>query len=197
MLKLKKIAITGGVASGKSTACQLFQELGAYVVSADAIVHKLLDSKTDLGQQIIRTLGSDIVQHGTISRQRVAEKVFQDPKQLEQLERILHPVMLQMVEESYRKASEARKYTSFVVEIPLLFEIGKETEFDVVIAVVADEEIAKRRFVAAGHTSQEYERRMSRQLPPSLKSAKAHYTLTNNGSLEEFREQVKKLNALI
>jgi dephospho-CoA kinase len=196
MLRLKKIAITGGVASGKSTVCQLCQELGACVVSADAIVHELLSPKTDLGQQIIRTLGSDILQKGKISRELVAGKVFQDPKRLEQLERILHPAVLQSVEESYRKACQAGKYTAFIAEIPLLFEIGKETEFDVVVAVIADEEIAKKRFQTSGHTNQEYERRMSRQLHPSIKSAKAHYTIINNGSLKELRQQVKTLSEL-
>ena len=54
MLKLKKIAITGGVASGKTSVCQFFQELGAYVVNADRIAHELLKPDTDLGQQVIR-----------------------------------------------------------------------------------------------------------------------------------------------
>ena len=195
MLTLKKIAITGGVASGKSTVCQLFQELGACVESADAIVHQLLDPKTDLGQQIIRILGPDILQNGKISRQRVAEKVFQDSKLLKQVENILHPAVLERVEEKYRKACRAGKCSLFVVEVPLLFEIGKETDFDVVIAVIAEEKIAKERYLASGHTTQEYERRMSRQIPPSMKSSRASHTITNNGSLEDLRTQVKAIKA--
>ena len=68
MLKLKKIAITGGIASGKSTVCRLLGELGAYVVSADAIVHELLKTDTDLGQRIVQQFGPDILESGQIDR---------------------------------------------------------------------------------------------------------------------------------
>jgi len=91
MLKLVKIAITGGVASGKSSVCRFFQELGAYVVNADAIVHKLLDPSSDLGKQIIQLFG-------TLSRKRLSEIVFEDPEKLEKLEKLLHPAVLKKIE---------------------------------------------------------------------------------------------------
>jgi dephospho-CoA kinase len=197
MLELKKIAITGGLASGKSTVCQFFQELGAYVVNADTIVHELLKPQTDLGQKIIHLLGSDILQNGKIDRQAIARKVFQDRDQLRKLENILHPAVLTEIAERYQKACLEKKYTSFVVEIPLLFEIGAEKFYDVVITVLTNENTAKARFQAAGHTEQEYEERMSRQLPPKTKAQKANYTIINNGSLSHLLNEVKKLNTLI
>ncbi len=57
MLKLKKVAVTGGLSCGKSLVCRILQELGAYVVSADNIVHQLLSSDTNLGQEVIKLLG--------------------------------------------------------------------------------------------------------------------------------------------
>jgi dephospho-CoA kinase len=197
MLKLKKIAITGGVASGKSTVCQLFQKLGAYVVSADAIAHELLDPRTDLGRQILSKLGNDILQNGDISRPLVAEKVFRDPERLHELEKILHPEILRRIEREYESACRAESYTSFIVEIPLLFEIGAEKFYDVVLAVIADEEIARDRFYKQGHSTHQYEKRMSRQWPPAKKSAKANYTIKNNGSLDDLKSQVEQLNAEI
>lgn len=197
MLKLRKIAITGGVASGKSTVCQFFQELGAYIVSADAIVHELLDPQTDLGRQIIHILGPEILQNGTINRRVMAEKIFQDAHLLRDIERILHPAVLQRIQQRYQEACQDGKYASFVVEIPLLFEIGAEPFYDAVIAVIADERIAKKRFQAVGQTEQEYERRMNRQLAPSVKSAKAHYTILNNSSLKDLRREVERLNAIL
>ncbi len=192
MLKLKKIAITGGVASGKSTVCQLFQKLGAYVVSADEIAHELLDPNTDLGRQILNKLGKDILQNGEISRRLVAEKVFRDPKCLHELEQILHPEILKRIEREYESACLARRYASFIVEIPLLFEIGAEKYYDVVIAVIADEKIAKKRFCG---TVEEFKRRMNRQLTPEEKVIKAHFIIKNNGSLDDLKIQVEKLNA--
>lgn len=197
MLKLKKIAITGGVASGKSSVCQLFKELGAFVVNADAIVHELLAPNTDLGQQIIRTLGPDVISEGKISRRIVAEKVFKDPKSLEALERLIHPAVLKEIEKSYLDASKRGGYSSFVVEMPLLFEIGNQGSYDVIVAVVADEAVAKKRFMTAGFQPEEYDQRMRRQINPQEKALRADYVLYNQGSLADLRKQVIALNQTI
>jgi dephospho-CoA kinase len=113
------------------------------------------------------------------------------------LENILHPALLQEIAMRYKKACQEKKYTSFVVEMPLLFEIGAETFYDVCITVLADEQTAKKRFQARGHTEQEYEERMSHQLAPPIKAQKAHYTIINNGSLTDLRHEVQQLNTLI
>lgn len=194
MLELKKVAITGGLASGKSTVCQFFQELGAYVVSADAIVHGLLKPQTDLGQKILRLLGSDILQNGKIDRQKIAEKVFRNPDQLIKLEQLIHPAVLEEIARLYEQVRREKKYTLFVVEMPLLFEIGAEPFYDASIAVVTDATAAKKRFMAAGHTQQEYEERMRRQLSPEDKATRARYTLLNNGSKADLRKEVEKFN---
>jgi dephospho-CoA kinase len=194
MLELRKVAITGGLASGKSTVCQFFQELGAYVVNADAIVHGLLKPQTDLGQKVLRLLGSDILHNGSIDRQKVAEKVFRNPDQLRKLEQILHPAVLKEIARLYDQVRHEKRYTLFVVEMPLLFEIGAETFYDASIAVVADVAIAKKRFQAAGHTEQEYEERMGRQMSCADKAKKAHYILLNNGSKADLRKEVEKFN---
>lgn len=196
MLKLKKIAITGGVASGKTSVCRFFQELGACVVNADAIVHELLKPDTDLGQQIIRQFGPEIINHGQISRRIIADQAFKDPKQLQKLEELIHPAVLRKIEELYTAAS-SKDFSSFVVEIPLLFEIGAENFYDVIVAVLADEAYAKKRFEQAGFQETEYDLRMKRQLEPKQKAAKAHYTIYNNGSIEELRHEVVKLNRII
>lgn len=194
MLKLKKIAITGGVASGKTSVCQLFKELGAYTVSADAITHKLLDPKTDLGQQVIQQFGPEILKNGQIDRKVVAKRAFEDEEQLKNLEKILHPAVLETIKEHYKAACKANTYTSFVVEIPLLYEIGAQDSYDLVIAVLADETEAKKRFKQAGFQETEYDLRMKRQLSIKQKAAKANYTIINNGSLEDLKSRVQDLN---
>ncbi len=196
MLRLKKIAITGGVASGKTSVCRFFKELGAYVVNADAIVHELLKPDTDLGQQLIRQFGLSIINNGQISRKVIADQAFKDPKQLQKLEELLHPAVLRKIEELYTAACKG-EFSAFVVEIPLLYEIGAEDFYDIVVAVLADEAQAKRRFEQAGFQETEYDLRMKRQLEPKQKAAKAHYTIYNNGSIEELRYEVVKLNRII
>jgi dephospho-CoA kinase len=197
MLKLKKIAITGGVASGKSSVCRFFEELGACVVNADELVHDLLVPDTALGQQVIQILGLNVVSEGKISRRIIAEKVFKNRQLLEALEKLLHPAVLKKIEERYAEASRTGEYTFFAVEIPLLFEIGNEGFYDIVVAVLADEAIAKKRFAAAGFQQEEYDRRMHRQMNPHQKALRAHYTIHNNGSLEDLQRQVIALNQTI
>lgn len=197
MLKLKKIAITGGLASGKTSVCRFFEECGAYVVSADALVHQLLVPETDLGQQVLRSFGRDLLKDGKIDRKRLAEKVFQHPEQLRDLEQLVHPVVLKKIEELYGQACKAGKYSSFVVEIPLLFEIGAEGNYDATIAVLTTEERSRKWFERAGHKSTEYDLRMSRQLPAEQKAKKADYTIQNTGSLADLQRAVSSLNHLI
>lgn len=197
MLKLKKIAITGGVASGKSTVCQFFKELGAYVVNADAIGHELLNPDTNLGQQIIRLLGPEILKSGQISRSLIAEKAFKDEELLKKLEAILHPPIVQRIEELYHQAQKEEKYTSFVVEIPLVFEIGIESFYDITITVLASEREAKKRFVKSGFLESQYENRMNRHLKPEQKASKSNYIIQNNGSIEDLKNQVIQLNRTI
>ncbi len=196
MLDLKKIAITGGVASGKTSVCQLFKELGAFVVSADAIVHELLTPETDLGQQIIRSFGSDLVKNGKLDRRLLAERVFHDPERLRQLEQLIHPVVLRRIEELY-SAVKDEKYTSFVVEIPLLFEIGASSFYDITVAVLSDEESSRSRFEQAGYESTEYDLRRLRQLSPKEKAKRADYIIQNKGSLSDLRKEVLSLNRII
>ena len=193
MLKLKKVAITGGVASGKSTVCKVFQDLGAFVIDADAIVHELLSLDTDLSQKIIRLLGKDVLENEKLSRRLIADKVFKDPELLHALEKLLHPAVLHKLEESYHSACQNGRKGLFVAEIPLLYEIGQEGSYDAVIAVLASDEKSRERFQRAGHSDQEYDRRMKRQWHPDEKASRANYTINNDGSFEDLRRKAAEL----
>lgn len=193
MLKLKKIAITGGIASGKSTVGRFFQKLGAYVVDSDEIVHKLLSPETVLGQQIIKLLGPEIVENGRFNRKIIAEKVFKDHTKLQALEQLIHPSVLNDIESVYQKIEKQNKYHLFVVEVPLLFEIGADKFFDYVIAVIADPEQCKQRLKENKISPDEYTSRMQRQISPEIKAKKAHTVLHNNGTLQELQEKVETL----
>jgi len=192
VLKLRKIAVTGGLSCGKSQVCRFFKDLGAYVVSADDVVHQLLSPKTSIGQQVIALLGSDIVNADHIDRSAVASHVFQNPDLLAKLEALLHPAVKREIDRHYQEACHQAKASLFVAEIPLLFETGAQEDFDYTIAVIADPEACKERFKqTTGYGQEEFSQRMKRQMSPDEKAALADFTLTNNGSLNDLEKTVK------
>jgi len=194
MLILKKVAITGGLSTGKSSVCKILQEKGAYVVSADDIVHQLLNPQTAIGRQIIELLGPGIVDGTQFDRKKIAKVVFENKKNLKILEQILHPAALQEIEDRFNQIKDQKKYTLFVAEIPLLYEIEKQHQFDIAVVVTSEPQIAQNRFQEkTGHPLEEFEKRMTHQLSLEEKAAKADYVIANNGSLAELENQVNRL----
>ncbi len=184
MLKLRKIAITGGIASGKSTICRLLQKHQAYIVDTDTIVHQLLASDASVKEKITQLFGQEIETKGKIDREKLADKVFSDKQKLLQLESIIHPHVFQTIEKIYQKISPQGQYKYFVVEIPLLFETKKQKEFDFVICVNAtDENIAKRKQMPVTQRAQ-------RMLPLQEKIKLSDYVIENNGSIQELESQI-------
>ncbi len=194
MLKLSKVAVTGGLSCGKSSVCRFFKELGAYVIDADEVVHQLLSSDANLGQQVIKLLGSDIVINYQIDRSKIAQKVFNNPKLLKSLENLLHPAVEAEIKKEYQRVKEQNFAPLFVVEVPLLFEADWDQGFDVCIAVMADRDTCLKRFKESKKGDKnEYDKRMQRQLSPFEKAQRAHYAIQNNGSLSDLKDEVKRL----
>ncbi|MFZ0566008.1 MAG: dephospho-CoA kinase [Chlamydiales bacterium] len=193
MLRLKKVAVTGSISSGKTTVCRILQKLGAYVISADEIVHQLLTPTTDLGKEIIALLGDDLVVGEKLNREAIAQKVFRDPSLLKKLEKRIHPEVQKVIETQYQQISK-KNYPVFVAEIPLFFESSLffESDYDIKIFVYADEERRKQRFTKATHYGKdEFDRRQKRLIPDEQKKARADIVIENNGSFESLQQAVE------
>ena len=195
MLTLRKVAITGGLSCGKSSVCRFFKELGAQVISADEIVHQLLSLKTSLGQQVIALLGEKIVVNDKIDRSAIAKIVFNNPALLQSLQKLIHPVVFSEIEKQYQQSLKQGKAPLFVAEIPLLFEAHGGHFFDATIAVWAEPNACRQRFIAAGHNEDEYDQRMAFQLSADEKVKLADYVINNSGNLEQTRHAVADLFA--
>ena len=189
MLVLRKIAVTGIISSGKSTVCRLLQEYGAYVVDADAVVHRLLSPKTSCGEQVIKLLGPEILTGNQISRKKISNIVFSNPSKLQALEAILHPVVRQEINRLFETVSKNESYRFFVAEVPLLDEAHMRDDFDMVVAVVTDPAIARKR----ASSTEEFDRRSRFQLSQSTKEAQADYVITNQGDLAALKAEVALL----
>ena len=193
MLTLKKIAVTGILSSGKSTVCSFFEECGAYVVSADKIVHHLLSPNTPLGKKIIELLGLDVVQNNQFDHKEIAKKVFNDKDLLLGLENLLHPVVRKNIEREYLVALK-QKAPLFVVEEPLLFETGAFDFYDYIIVVKAHIKNCCLRFTTkTNHEKKEFYQRMAHQKDLEEKVSKADVVIDNNDTIENLRAATKNI----
>lgn len=204
MLNLRKIAITGGVASGKSSVCLFFKECGAYVVNADHIVHALLSPNTSLGIQIISLLGEDVVENNQFNRKAIAEKVFKNYTLLKNLEDLLHPEVQKDIEKKFQSTLSSlqksplfqseNRTALFVAEVPLLFESRTNTYYDEIILVVAKEKDCQKRFEKLHDvSSDEFLRRTSRLITLEEKMRKADRIIYNEGTLADLKNSTQKL----
>jgi dephospho-CoA kinase len=195
MLHLNKVAVTGGLSCGKSSVCRILHQLGAYVISADSVVHQLLSSDTNLGREVVHLLGSTILRNEEIDRSQIGRIVFRNPELLSKLELLLHPAVYREVNEEYEKQLHNSKPPSlFIAEVPLLYESGGEKEFEKTVVIASDPDKCCERFIeATGKDASEYWLRSNRQLPLERKIELADYVIYNNGTWEELRKQAQEV----
>lgn len=184
------IGLTGGIAAGKSEALAAFDRLGAATISADAVVHELLDAEPLLGR-LTERWGTEVAPDGRVDRSKVGEIVFADPEQLRWLETQIHPLVGERI--GGWLASLGVDVEVAVVEVPLLFESEMEHVFDTTLAVVTSDEVRRARAEARGHAL--VGEREARQLDQAEKAARAEHVVENDGSLEQLEERLSALVA--
>jgi dephospho-CoA kinase len=164
------VAITGGIAAGKSEALAAFERRGAATASSDAVVHDLLAQDEEVRAAIRERWGGDAVGN----RRRIGEIVFRDPAELEWLEALLHPRTRAALDGWLRTVDVPLA----VAEIPLLYETGGEARFDHVVVITAPRETRESRRPAT-------DLRESRLISDEDKVARADFAYVNDGSLED------------
>lgn len=188
------IGLTGGLGAGKSTALALLGELGAAVISADAIVHELYLGEP-LRTLVVERWGDGVIHaEGHIDRSRIAEQVFAAPAERQWLEGVIWPLVGQRMHE-FREAADvafqlddADAPRAAIVETPLLFEAGMAPLYDATIAVIAPEDVRTARAAARGHAA--VSERDARQLSQQAKADLADHVVVNDGSVEHLRERL-------
>jgi dephospho-CoA kinase len=189
------VAVTGGIGAGKSEALRSFERHGAAVISSDEIVHELLRSNDEVRQALRERFGDDVFgPDGEIDRGRIAEIVFADERELDWLERLLHPrVIATYLRWRDELALKPDPPAVSVTEVPLLYEVGGDPRFDAVLVITAAPDVRISRQV---RPMQDRERRL---ISDEDKAARADFTYINDGSLEELdrfiSEVMKKLSA--
>jgi dephospho-CoA kinase len=182
------IGLTGGIAAGKSEALAAFERLGAATLSSDAVVHELLESEPLIGR-LVERWGEEVAPGGRIDRARVGSIVFADPEQLTWLEQQIHP---QVGERTAAWLGSLPADTEVaVVEVPLLFEAGRDEVFDTTVAIVTGDEVRRARAEARGHAL--VDEREARQLPQEEKAARASHVVANDGTVEDLERSLSAL----
>ena len=192
-----KVALTGGIACGKSLLSKFLNELGVETLDADDVVHTLLPDPEE--------------------RRRIAAEVFADPEKRRALEAKLHPIVKEKIDEWLDRTSGTNRTTRTdvtngtsacpvslgglvcpvrVAIIPLLFEAHWEKNFDIICCVASSREIQIERMTAMrGMTRAEAEARLAAQMPVEEKARRSHYVIQNNGTADELRAEAQKLVA--
>ena len=191
------IGLTGGIACGKSLAAHYFQELGAKIIDADDLAHRLLEPGQPGYQVVLAAFGPSFLDDktaqgpATINRSRLGTAVFGDVAERARLEAILHPLIFAEAAR-LRAALEAADRNALILYVaPLLFETGANRLVERTIVVVADEETQLARLMARdGLRREEAELRLRAQLPVAEKQRQADFCIDGARPPGDVRQQV-------
>jgi dephospho-CoA kinase len=193
-MRIYKLALTGGIATGKSYARQRFEELGIPTVDADEIARKLPRRHSEALEAIVRRFGPAILnRNGTLNRRALAAVVFANPDARHDLEAILHPAVYRAIQGWFEHLELLGRHRIGLADIPLLFETGRHAGFDKVIVTWCPEEMQIARMLDRGMTEQEAQQRMAAQLPSAEKKARADYVIDTSGSKEDTDRQISAI----
>jgi dephospho-CoA kinase len=186
-----RIALTGGIATGKSYVLARLRARGVPCLDADEIVHGVEAPGTEATAAIADRFGADVLgADGSVDRAKLGSVVFADPAARRALEAIVHPAVYRAIAAGLRAFSLTGDYRIAVVDIPLLFETGGEKNFDKVIVTACPEETQLARLRERGLTEERARERVAAQWPTETKSARADFVIDTAGSFDDTDRQV-------
>ena len=185
-----KLALTGGIACGKSLTGKIMAQSGIPVCEADQIGHSVLKEDESVRNAVVREFGATVLApDGTIDRATLGRMVFADPSRLARLNALTHPAIMRRINDWV----QAQTADCVAVIIPLLYEIGAEKGWDGVVCVAAPEADQLRRLTERGLSPVEAKARIDAQLSLAMKMEQADYVIYNGGSQTVLEEQVKQV----
>ncbi|MBA4155918.1 MAG: dephospho-CoA kinase [Gemmatimonadetes bacterium] len=189
-----KVGLTGNIASGKSSVADVWKMRGAFVIDADRLARRAVEPETAALRAIVAEWGTGVLnEDGTLDRAALREIVFRDASAKRRLEEIVHPEVERLRSEELRSAS-ARGEPLVVADIPLLFEVGLDHEFDVVVLVDAPEEVRRQRLERDRGMPPDVAKRMiDAQMPAEQKRGRADLLILNSGSRDDLASRAREV----
>ena len=190
---MMKVALTGGIATGKSYVLARLKERDVATIDADDIVHEAFGAGSPVTRAIAAQLGSVFLKpDGSVDRTALGVKVFSDPEARHHIEAIVHPVVYQTIHKWFDTLGRPLG----VASIPLLYETGREKDFDFVVVTVCPPDLQLRRLLARDRmTEEEARQRIAAQLPAEEKAARGDFVILTEGSTLDTDRQVDELIA--
>lgn len=192
MLKTKRIGITGGIGSGKTTVCNIFGTLGIPIYNADQAAKDLMNNDPDLKDEIIQLFGKASYDNQNLNRAFIADQVFKDKEKLDQLNAIVHPAVFKDLTQWF--LSRTSDYA--IYESALIFQGGSQEYLDFIIYVYASAETRINRVMKRDHANQEsVAQRIQNQPDPIQSIQQADFVIVNEA--EALIPQVLKIHRLL
>lgn len=194
---MRRIGLTGGIASGKSTVARRLGELGAVVIDADAVYREVVEPGRPALHRIAEEFGPGVIAgDGSLDRPALGAIVFADRTRREALNAITHPAVAERTLELFRAAEAADPGAVVVYDVPLLVEgaPGRSYDFDTVVVVEAPAEVRRTRLVELrGMSPDDADRRIAAQAGDAERREIADHLIDTGGTLEETLEQIDRL----
>ncbi len=189
------VAVTGGIGSGQSTVCKFFEEWGCKVINADLKAKEVIHRDKKLQKELMKTFGNDIFDHnGKLNAKLLAERAFRNELEIQKLNQLVHPRMVESLVEEMEQARFSGKYPLVIIDAALIYEISIEKMFDAVVVVDAPMQLRQQRVKdREGMTRKQFKERVDRQIPLEDKVKWADFVIQNDGTLDELKERTRKV----
>lgn len=190
-----KVALTGGIATGKTYVADRLRARGIPVLDADVLAHGVMAPGTEATAAIAARFGSDVLApDGSVNRAKLGPIVFADPAARTELEAIVHPAVFRATEAGIRAFELTGSYAMAVVDVPLLYETGGDKKFDRVIVTTCPVPVQIARMMERGLSEAAARQRIAAQLPSDVKAAKADFVIDTSGT---FADTDRQLDAIL
>ena len=189
------IGLTGGIGSGKSSVAEMFKDEGAYVIDFDYLARVVVEPDTPAWRDIVDYFGQEILSPDrTLNRSKLAEIVFSDAQSRKALEGFTHPRIFEKRDTLLKDIKTKDSQAIVIVDVPLLFELSLNKNFDTIILVYVSRDVQIERAIKRDALlKEEVEKRLKAQINIEKKKLLADYIINNEGSLKNTRDQVRKV----
>jgi dephospho-CoA kinase len=193
-----KVALTGGIATGKSYVLEQFRRRGVPCLDADALAHGVMAPGTEATTAIAARFGQEMLApDGSVDRARLGPVVFADAAARRALETIVHPAVYRAITAGLRAFELTDAAPLAIVDVPLLYETGADSKFDKVIVTECPPDVQIARLTARGLTESAARQRLAAQLPTRDKAARADFVIRTDGQFADTDRQVERVLAAL